>query len=245
MSNFKKLLDHPEHDKIIGKLVNGDLPGEVAQYLKLKYHGEDEAHLRLSAALLKEFVEQYLSQYKFLNQVLEEEKTGKLDKKLAESLINNKAWKERSAEYMDKEIDLKKRIQQVIIMIEARAEQVFDKIQENPGSFKGDYVLIKYFNELTTALERADRLINERPDKLIQHDITIHMVEQHSVAFQEAIRELLSELDEEISARFMELLTEKLGKLKPNVPVLRSVDDRLQVIDKLMADVEGEVINGA
>ena len=247
MSKFKKLTEHVERDKIIGKLVNGEPPADVATYLKLKYHGDDEAHLRLPASALQEFVDQYLGQYKFLNQVLEEEKTGKLDKKLAESLLNNKVWKERAAEYMDKEINLKKMIQAMIIIVQARAEQVFDKIQENPGSFKGDYVLIKYFDAIFNAIEKADKVINERPDTLIQTNISIQMVEQHSVAFQEAIRELLLELDPEISARFMDLLTSKLSKLKPEgLPAPRSVDERLQAVSKITEEFEelqGEVID--
>jgi len=238
MSEFQKLLDHPEKDKLIGKLTNGESPKDVAQYLKLKYHGNDEAHLRLPTSMLKEFVGKYLSHYKSLSIVLKEEKEGKLDNKVAESLLNNKSWRERVAEYMDDEIDLKQQIQRVAKMLEARLEQVWDKIQENPGNMKGDYIMLKYFDSLTIALEKADKLINERPDKLIQHDITINMVEQHSVAFQETIRELLMELDPETSARFMELLTNKLAKVDNPSAMPRSLEDRRQTVAALVADVE-------
>ncbi len=234
MADIDKLINHPEKDKIIGKLFSGESPRDVAQYLKLKFHGKDEQHLRLSAVFLKELIDKYFGQYKLLDQIIADEKSGKLNTKLAESLINNKVWQERMQENLDKEIDLKKRIQQMIQAIEARAEQVFDKIQENPGNLKGggDYILLKYFDLLINALEKADKIINERPDKLIQADITINMVEQHSVAFQEAIRELLMELDPEISARFMDLLTRKLAKLRDGTAV--SVDTQLEEVDKLL-----------
>lgn len=237
MSKFQKLLDHPERDKIIGKLVNGESPKEVAQYLKIKYHKQDETHLRLSGAVLQEFVDKYLSgQYNLLSKVIEDEKKGKLDKKIAESLINCKTWREKMDEFLDTEIDLKKQIQRAAMMIEARLEQVWDKIQENPGSFKGDYILTKHFDSWIAALEKADKLVNERPDKLVQHDITINMVEQHSVAFQEAIRDLLLELDPEISARFMELLTEKLSSFKSEDVVSKplSIEERKKEVAALM-----------
>jgi hypothetical protein len=238
MSDFKKILAHPEKDKIIGKLVNGESAKDVAQYLKLKYNDKDSSHLRLSAALLEEFIDKYLDQYKFLNKIVDDEKSGKTDKIVYESLLNNKAWKDRIAGLVDDELDLKKKIREMLVRVEVRAEQVFDKIQENPGNFKGDYVLLKYFEAITQMMNAADKIVNERPDKLIQHNISIQMVEQHSVAFQEAIRELLVELDPEISARFMELLTRKLSKLKSD-DVLTSPQQR--TIEARTADFESSV----
>lgn len=229
MADVSKLINHPERDKIMGKLVMGESPRDVAQYLKLKFHEKDEQHLRLSAKFLKDLVDNFDEHFTSLKQQIKNEHSGKLSTKLAESLMNNKAWRERMDEEIEKEIDLKKRIQQMIHAIEARAEQVFDKIQENPGMMKGDYVLIKYFDLLINALEKADKIINERPDKLIQADITINMVEQQSFVMQEAIRMLLLELDPEISARFMEIL-QKLPK-RMNVAGL---DEQIDQVNKLI-----------
>lgn len=244
MSDFSKILDHPNKDLIITKLVSGDDPKDVSQWLKLKYDGKDETHLRLPATLLQEFVDKYTDQYKFLAQVKKDQLDGKLDKKVYDSLLNNKAWKERLAEAADGEIDIKKKIQQLVVMIEARAEQVFDRIQQNPGNFKGDYVLINYFDKLITALEKADKIVNERPDMLIQHNQSIYVIEQHSVAFQEAIKRVLIQLDPATSARFMELLNEELGKIKERdiAPKPKSIEERKEQVDKLLAVQEAEFV---
>jgi hypothetical protein len=236
MPDFKKILEHVERDKIISKLVNGETPKDVAQYLKLKFNKKEEAHLRVGAALLQEFIDKYFDQYKFLNKVVEDEKSNKTDKIVYESLLNNKAWKERIADIADGEIDLKKRISDLIVRLEARAEQVFDKIQENPGNFKGDYVLLKYFDALTALLSTADKVINERPDTLIEHNISISMVEQNSVLIQDTIRELLLELSPDVSSRFMELLTAKLSKLSPDMPVTKykTIEARGEAVDNIV-----------
>lgn len=212
-TNFQKLLNHIEKDKIISKLVSGETPKQVSEYLKIKYHQPEERSLNLSAAFLQEFVDRYLNQYNFLNKIISDEKNGKIDKAVAKSLLENKTWKDRIAQLADDEIDFKKRIVQVLTMVEARAEQIFDKIQENPRVTRDDYVLIKYFENLCQLIEKADKLVNDRPDQLIQHNVSVQMVEQHSVVFQEAIRAVLREMDPEISAKFMELLTEKLNAL--------------------------------
>jgi 3-deoxy-D-arabino-heptulosonate 7-phosphate (DAHP) synthase class II len=60
----------------------------------------------------------------------------------------------------------------------------------------------------------ADKIINERPDQRIEHTHTVQMVEEHTLVLQEVIRELLMEMGPELSARFMELLADKLNKIK-------------------------------
>lgn len=243
MANFKKILDHPEKQKVIDKLVSGDTPKDVAQYLKLKFHGKDEAHLRLSANLLKEFQEQHLDQTGFINKVVKADGDNKLSKQIAQSLVESKEWRERVAETQGQEIDLKEKINSMLHLLEARAEQVFDKIQENPGSTKADYVMVKYFDLLFQAIEKADKVINERPDQRIEHTYTVQMVEEHALAFQEAIRDLLLELGPEQSARFMELLNERLTQIKDptNLPVL-PVEKRSEEVDKMLT--KGETLDG-
>lgn len=214
MSDFQKIIDHPDQDKIIGKLVSGESAAKVAEYLKVKYHQKDETHLRLSPNLLKEFIEKYLSQYDSLDKIISADKSNKLDKKLAQSILNNKTWKERLAEKEDKEIDIKAKILEILHILEIRAEQVFDQIQQDPKNFKGDYVLIKYFEMLFNAIEKADKIVNDKPDQVIEHSYTVRMVQQHSTAFQEAIRDVLREMDPEFSALFMDRLAERLEALE-------------------------------
>lgn len=214
MSDFLKILDHPEKDKIVGKLISGEPSSKVAEYLKIKYPHKDEVHLRISSKLLKEFTDKYLDQYDSLDKIIEAEKNNKLDKKIAQSLINNKTWQERIAETADLEIDIKKKIAQVLTIIEARTEQVFDQIQQKPEAFKGDYVLIKYFEVLFNAMEKFDKIVNERPDQVVEHNYNIQMVQQHSAVLQEAIRDVLREMDPEYSALFLDRLNERMRELE-------------------------------
>jgi len=249
MADFSKILSHPEKEKLITKLVQGETPKDVAQYLKIKYHQKEETHLRLSANLLQEFIDKYFNQYQFLDKLVADEKANKTDKLVYESLLNNKAWKNRIADFADEEIDFKKKVQQLVVIISARAEQVFDKIQQNPEGTKGDYALIKWLELLMNALEKADKLVNERPDKIIQHDISVTMVEQHSVLFQETIRELLLELSPEVSARFMDILTTKLNQLKPenvSMPRQKTIEaKKVEILNLLPMEAyeveEGEI----
>lgn len=243
MADFSKLISHPEKDRIITKLLSGDTPKIVSDYLSLKYPDSQDSAMRLSIVLLNEFKNKYLDKQKYLDKIIKDEQSGRLDKKIAESIVNNKTWKERIAELADEEIDLRKQVKDVLVLIRARAEQVFDQIQQNPVNNKGDYVLIKYFELLINTIEKADKVINQRPDTLIQQNISIQMVEQHSSVIQQAIQETLLEMDPEISIKFMDKLYAKMQKLQPDdVPQL-SIEKRQNIVNKLIpADIEEGIV---
>lgn len=240
MSGYQKILDHPDKNNIISKLASGESAASVSEYLKLKYSEKDQKHLRLSSKLLSDFIDKYLNQYEHLEKIVSDQKQGKLDKKLAASIINNKTWNERLAEKVDAELDIKLKVMQVLTLLEARAEQVFDSIQENPANFKGDYVLIKYFELLFNALEKCDKVVNERPDQVIEHNYSIKLVERHSVVLQNAIREVLSEMDPDIASLFLDKLSDKLRELEePEEEVKKTIGIK-QVENLLPEHIEAE-----
>lgn len=214
MADYKKILDHPEVQGIIDKLMMGETPKDVSSYLKHKYDKPDENHLRLSASLLDKFLKNYCNTSDFMNKMVKDEKNGALDKQIADSLLNNKTWKERLANLTDEKIDIEKRLIQQIHIMDVRAEQIFDKIQENPGSTKLDYVMTKYFELSTMLLEKADKIINKAPDQRIEHVHTVQMVEQQSAVFQNAIRRVIARLEPDRANEFMELLAEEMSELK-------------------------------
>jgi hypothetical protein len=254
MADFKKILDHPEKQKIVGKLVSGEKPKDVAQYLRLKFNKPDEGHLRLPVALLKEFIDTYGDHHGFLTTVIKDKNAGKLDTSIAKSLLENKEWRDRLAEYADDEIDVKKKAIQLLNLIEARSEQVFDKIQQNPESLKGDYVMIKYFEVSMQMIEKLDKIVNERPDMRIEHTHSVQMVDEYATAFQEALREIIQELTPEQTVKFMDIMAQRLtGLQNPDHPVgkvikAKPVARRKEEMNKLLAkqeQMEGEFVEGA
>jgi hypothetical protein len=212
--DYSKLLAHPDKDEIISKLVTGIKPKDVAQWLKLKYKKEDQEHLHLSLKLLKDFLEGNLDLYSTLKQDIEVAKDGKLDRKISDSLKNNKTYQERIAEVANTEVDIRKVMNETGIIIRTRIEQYFDRMQENPANLKPDYGLIKWFELLLNYIEKYDKIINKSPDQIIQHNVTHQVIDNYVVTLQDAIRETLSEIDADAAFLFMEKLNEKLDKLQ-------------------------------
>jgi hypothetical protein len=200
--DFSNILTHPDKEEILSKLLNGTDPKDINQFLKLKYPNKDQKHLLISIKCLQDFSK---TQYtKFYNQYSEEitaniQHGGTLDKRVATSLLNNKTFQERLGEHGLKEINVRERFLSIDLLIRDRIEQVFDKIQEDPGGWRGDYILMKWIEQYLSMVEKYDKSQNNRPDQIIQHNYTLQYIDQQTAAMQEAFKRVLSRVDPELA----------------------------------------------
>lgn len=219
--DFSIILEHPNNKEIIEKLMNGIPPKEVSQWLKLKYPDKEQSHLRISIKLLTDFIKSdYTDCWNNFNQDVADvafvKKTnGKLNKKkISAALANDKTYRERVLAYVDKELDLKNMLQTLIMVCHDRAEQVFDQIQNNPQSFKGDRTLLNYMTEIFNMADKFERIINNAPDQIIQHNFTLQAVETNTNAMLEAIRKTLAKMSPEMALIFMDSFYQELKNLE-------------------------------
>ena len=239
MPDFSSIQQHPDVEEIIDKLLNGTDPKSISDSLKLRYTEDSESHLLISIKLLKEFQEsEYLNYYNQAKQDLSKIKNkGTINKKLALSIQNNKTYQERLNEAIDEEINILKEYKALKLLLFSRIEQVFDKIQEDTAviNSKNDYVLTKYTEQFMSLIEKIDKVINNRPDQVIQHNYVVQYIEQYQSILQQAIIETLREIDSEASNLFMEKIAEKMSSLK--VPELNPPNENkiLQEVQTLSA----------
>lgn len=242
MADFTKIIDHPEKTDIISKLVSGDSPKVVSKYLKDKYPNPDQGHLRIPATLLQEFLDTYGDHKGRVQKIINRDVNTKMDKKIHESLLDTRAWKDRVLEGVDKEINYLERLDGVLTILETRAEQLFDKIQSDPEDTRTDYVFTKYMELLMLAIEKADKIKNDKPDVRVEHTYTIQMVEQQSVAIQEAIRRVLDRLGPEYSSMFMQLMSEELTKMSAKDidprPSSKEIEREKESLNKLEGKIQ-------
>ena len=214
-ADFSKILEHPNCDEIISKLTHGVQPKDISDWLKIKYSEKEQTHLRLSTKILKDFLEGHLDLYKDIEQDILAAKTGqKIQKVVSASLKNNKTYQERIQEVAEElgnnEIDIYRYLGEMCVIGKARIEQVFDKIQQNPESFKPDYAIIKWIETMANVIEKYDKMVNNRPDQIIQHNVTVNVLDQYVASMQDAVRETLAEIDPEAAFMFIERFGEKV-----------------------------------
>lgn len=216
----KIILSHPDSSEILSKSLLSVSADDIYEWLKAKYSAPAEKKFVIAKKNIQEFQDNYLDLYTHMSKDLTQVKSvesGLLpEQELESSIRNNKTYRQRLKEYANQEIQIKDTIVGLVRIIEDRAEQIFDKIQENPSDVsKADYVLIQYLNTLTQNIDKLNKVINDAPDQIIQHNITIQVLDQHISIFQDIIKEILSELDIEMSLKFLDLYNEKIKKIRP------------------------------
>lgn len=233
---LKKIYNHPDREEIISKLTLGINADEISIWLIDKYADIGDKKLIFSGKVLKQYKEEFLDIVKQIQNdtlAIRQEQAGIVsDMKL--KVQGNSTYKAKLNDYLDKEIDIKSMVKNMILACEARASEVFDNIQNNPQGVKLDYVLIQWFNTLTIMLEKYDIIINGSPDKIIQQNhINIQILDQHIGVFSKVIREVISRLDYDTSLLFVDILNEELKKLKEHVEPILPIDTRLMEARKL------------
>lgn len=246
---LNKILEHPDKDEIISKLVLGISSKDIHEWLAAKYSNVSELKFVIAEKSLKSFQNNYLLFYNTIKKDLTTTKAAlalSVEDELALSVQNNPTYKSKMIELASNEIDIKKMLANMIVAVETRAAQYFDSIQEDPRSLntRNDRVLIEWFDTLGTNLERFNKLVLGAPDQVIQHNITVQHIDQHVQLIQESIRETLSEMDIETSLRFMEIWKDKFSKLKPPTEKEQSTEIRLAEA-KILNETINKKLNGA
>ena len=215
--SIKNLLEHPEKDLIIDKLLADEDPKDINKYLDDKYSDLNKKYV-LSTTFLREFKSDHLNIYQEVKEDLIKSNIGELVE--VEDSLKSRKYKER-LKLVNKELNLQDKMAELVAAIEMRAEQVFDKIQEDPRVFKGDHYLIQYFNLLIMACEKLDKINNGSIANSIVNNTTynIQYIDQYANAFNDAIKETLAEIDLDASYQFMEKLNGKLAVLKDRAPI--------------------------
>ena len=216
---LKKILDHPDKDEIISKLVIGISSNDIYDWLKAKYTNVSETKFVIAEKSIKQFQDNYLDIYNMINEDISKTKSALVtstEDQLELSVKGNSAYKKRMMEIAGKELDIKTIVTQLCVAIETRLIQIFDEIQEDPRSIntRVDRLLIEYADSLGAILEKYYKFTTVQPDQVIQHNVTLQVVDQHISVFHDVIKEVLSQMDLDTSLYFMEVFNDKMAKLK-------------------------------
>ena len=233
---LKKIYNHPDREEIISKLTLGISGDDINIWLIEKYGDIGDKKLIFTGKVLKQYKEEFLDIVKQIQSdtLAIRQEQANIVSDMKSTIQSNSAYKAKLNDYLDKEIDIKSMVKNMILACEARASEVFDNIQNNPTGVKLDYVLIQWFNTLTIMLEKYDVIINGSPDKIIQqNNINIQILDQHIGVFSKVIREVISRLDYDTSLLFVDILNEELKKLKEPQESALPIEARLMEAQKL------------
>jgi hypothetical protein len=244
---LKKILEHPDRDEIISKLVIGIPPKDIYEFLSGKYTNVVERKFVISEKLIKAFQDNYLDIYNTIYEdIVKVKSSGSVEEKLELAIRNNSSYRSVMLKTANNELDIREMITNLCKAIESRLAQVFDEIQEDPRNIntRVDRLLIDYTEVLGNILEKYYKFTELPVNQVVQHNVTLQVVDQHISVFHDVIREVLSQMDLETSLYFMEVFNDKMAKLKPpGEKEIPNTDIRLAEA-KLLNETINKKLNG-
>lgn len=220
---YKKILEHPDKDEVIAKLVIGISPADVHDWLKIKYTNVSEAKFVLSEKIIKSFKDNHLDFYNDMLQDLSATKSAlatSTQDQLELTVKSNPAYKDALLKVANNELDIEKIMATMVINVETRLSQIFDIVQEDPRSIntKVERLMNDMVETLGGLLEKYYKFKEKPADQIIQHNVTLQVVDQHISVFHDVIKEILQQMDLDASNYFMEVFNQKMSKLKQPSP---------------------------
>lgn len=216
---LSKIISHPDKDELISKLVIGISSKDIYDWLASKYVNPNEKKFILSEKSIKSFKDNYLDIYSLIQNDLANTKIAVVNNNeddLELSIRNLPAYKNILIKTANEELDIRTIVKKLCAAIELRFSQVFDEIQNDPGTIntKIDRLLIDYTEVLGNILEKYYKFTEAPVNNVIQHNVTLQVVDQHITVFHDVIKKVLSQMDLETSLYFMEVFHEEMNKLK-------------------------------
>jgi len=225
-----KVLNHPDKEKIIEKLLEGESVKEVELWLEKKYPRSKRLHI--SYMTLQKFRSENLD---LKGEVLDDIKNKKaeIDKRTQEVetkmiIQSRNAYKEKIEEIASAELDVTKRLLEMDKLINSRIEYYYNLLESGQGtSIKEDKIFIEYINTMKSLMQDWKKYIEGFADQRIDHNININVINEHARVLKESILEVLREMDPRLISIFVTKLNFKMKQLD----VISDIDSRRQIID--------------
>lgn len=215
---LKKVLDHPDKDEIISKLIIGTTPKNIHDWLSIKYTNISENKFVIAEKTLLSFKDNYLDIYNDLQADFIKTKSAltksnlSVEEELQLAVQDNPTYRSKMIELANGELDIKGMLGRLIANTEERIAQIFDEIQAQPRDINSrtERLWLEYTDRLGQHLERWGKLVLQAPDMVVQHNVTVQHTDQQIQILQESLRETLAEIDNEASLRFLDLIADKI-----------------------------------
>ena len=210
----KKVLNHPEKEEIIKKLLSGDSVKEVERWLKKKHPRTKRLHV--SYMTLQKFRSEHLN---LKGEVLEDikDKRQEVDRESKEAeakmiISSSSSYVQKIEEIASTELDVSKRLVEMDALINSRIEYYFNLLQQG-GTIREDKVFIDYINTMKSIMQDWKKYIEGFADKKIEHNININVVNEQAKILKEAVLDVLQEMNPDLIPVFVDRLEDKMSKI--------------------------------
>jgi len=225
-------------------LTEGQGVRKVAKYLKEKYPNNKRKHV--SVPTLQSFRKEKLN---LEGEALEAIKVATRDKQQIKKsnqedtqIRKLPAYKEKIKEIVNYHVDIQNELKELMILAKARMEDLFNKAARGEITINEEANLQKYFQIITTTIERWAKYVEKIADKTVETNVNITVIEDQMSLMREAIRETIEEMDPEMSIKFLDRLNSKITTLsyrhKKDVMSFSEIKDDAHMLTASIEEIE-------
>jgi len=216
---YKKILQHPDRDEVISKLVIGISPIDIHDWLKAKYTAVADTKFIISESALKGFQNNYLDFYQDIQQDIAKTKLSVSSGTVSDlelAVKSNPTYEDAMLKLASGELNVESMMGKMALAVETRISQIYDIIQEDPRNIntRTERMWKEYVEVASNLLDKYYKWHETQSSTVIQHNVTLQVVDQHISVFHDVIKEVLSQMDLETSLYFLEVFNDKMAKLK-------------------------------
>lgn len=211
----KKVLNHPDKEDVIRKLLEGDSVKEVERWLRDKYPRTKRLHI--SYMTLQKFRAEHLN---LKGNVLDDIKNKRTEVDRAATDAETKmivaassSYQQKIDEIADSELDVTRRLLEMDRLVNSRIEHYFNLLQQG-GTIREDKVFLEYINTMKSLMQDWKKYIEGFADKKIEHNININVVSEQARVLKEAVLDVLQEMDPGLITMFVDRLETKTMQLE-------------------------------
>lgn len=238
---YRKILRHPDKNKIIKRLTEGQSVEEVFNWLSKKR--KDEPKLQISRATLQGFRRDHLQLEGKVLQDIQKAKTQGVEPKRAKETLriveSSTAYKDKINAIADTHLDVAKKLIQSASIMEERMEYWYNAVKSGEQSPDGaDKQMRQWMDRQMNLFQQYKKFVEGMADKTIDYNISVTVLNDQIEMIKSVIKEVLMELDAETSVLFMEKFNRKLTNIQYNPDKPEGVDV------KALNAVNAEIIDG-
>jgi hypothetical protein len=210
MSPQTKLLSHPDKEEIISQLLNGTPVREVAELLREKYSGAENAHLRVSFSTIQNFKKTYLDLNGQVSRDVRAAAQDAIDERRLEdghaSVAHTNSYKKKINEIVDTKIDVQRELIKIFTLLESRIEVFYNMLtnHEFPNA-REERVFQGYIDQLIRLVESYKKYV-EGYSESVDHNINITVMNDQIHTIRESVRKSLEDASPELAIKFMDNL---------------------------------------
>lgn len=222
----KKILNHPDKETLIKKLLEGESVKGVEAWLKDKYPRKKRMHI--SYMTLQKFRTEHLN---LRGEVLEDIKNKRVEVSKEESeaearmiIKNSSAYQQKIEEIASGELDVTRRLLEMDSLVNSRIEYYYNLLQTG-GSIKEDKIFLEYINTMKSLMQDWKKYIEGVADQKIEHNININVINEQARILKESVMEILYQMDPELVPVFVNSLNKKMNHAdSPNMIEAEIID---------------------